>query len=256
MTPYEQFMAALKHGGFLRGGKTHCPTCPPRKRRGFNVTEATTASGGPTVLVECFRGCDTLSDILPALGLDPADLYGGGSQEALFKADRYCRITVKGFKALPPGVARTFGIAAGIGYYPSTRSAFTLLRSPGQWDAVCREAGIDRRLLRAQIEKWIACDMAHRCFERGVLALYRGPLERCPNCGRLTQARVRRGPTTTRKYADKGACDTARRHDSDATHAKARVLPLKGTSHAVTNAIPWENRFPEDDGAPVRKGVK
>jgi hypothetical protein len=256
MTPYEQFMAALKHGGFLRGGKTHCPTCPPQKRRGFDVTEATTAGGGPTVVVKCFRGCDTLSDIVPALGLDPADLFGGGSQEMLFKTDRYCRITTQGFKALPKSSVRTFGIAASIGYYPSTRSAFTLLRSPGQWDAVLREAEITERQLRWQVDVWIRRDMAHRCQPRGVLVLYRGPLERCPNCGRLTQSIPSRGHTTTRKYAQKGSNVTVRRHGSDTTHQKEAMSPLGGSNIAVTNALPWENQFPEGDGAPIRRAVK
>lgn len=241
MNPYEKAIAALKHGGFLRGGKPLCPTCPPSKRRGFKVTEEKTAAGIATVLFHCFRGCDTLTEIVPALGLDPADLYDGGlRQEALFEKDRFCPITLLGWKALPPSVSRTFGIAASIGYFATPRSPFRLLRSPEQWAAVRREAGIRDRLLREHVTKWIACEMAHRCYERGVLALYRGPLERCPNCGRPT----REGSLITRMNAHKGASDTARRHGSDATQLKARSRPHKGALTAFMDL------FPEGDGAP------
>jgi hypothetical protein len=237
-------MAALKHGGFLKGGKPTCPTCPPRKRRGFDVTEATTATGRPTVLANCFRGCD-LPEIVVALGLDMADLFGGGQQEMLFKTDRYCRITTEGWKALPKSSARTFGIAASIGYYPSTRSPFTLLRSPGQWEAVWREAEITERQLRWQVDVWVQRNMAHRCESRGVLALYRGPLERCPNCGRSSQ-----GPSTTRKYAQNGSNITVRRHDSDTTHEKEEMSPFGGSNITDQNEVPWQNRFPVGDGSP------
>jgi hypothetical protein len=241
VSPYEKAMAALKHEGLLRGGKAHCPTCPPSKRRGFEVTEEKTAAGIATVLFHCFRGCDTLTEIVPALGLDPADLYDGGlRQEALFEKDRFCPITLLGWKALPPSVARTFGIAAAIGYFSTPRSPFRLLRSSEQWAAIRQEAGIDDRLLRTHVEKWIDREMAHRCFERGVLALYRGPLERCPNCGRPT----REGSFITRMNARKGTSDTARRHGSHATQLKARSHPVKG---ALT---PFMDLFPEGDGGP------
>ncbi len=235
MTPYQQVMAALKQAGFIRGGKPLCPTCPPSKRRGFNVTEAKTKLGTPTVLLHCFRYCDML-EIVEAIGLDPADLYPAGArwhQEELFRGDRYCRTTVQGWKALPPSVARTFGIASAIGYYPSTRVGYTLLRSTGQWDAVRNESGIGRRALSLQVDKWIACDMAHRCEERGILALYRGPLNRCPNCGRATQEATL--PTsqvqdTTRKYASKGTSASHSRHALLVTQPKERLLPIEGTS--------------------------
>jgi hypothetical protein len=232
VSPYEKLMAALKHGGFLTGGKALCPTCPPSKRRGFNVTEDKTRAGIPTVLIHCFRGCDTLADIVPALGLDPADLYDGGMRQGvLFDGERYCRITTRGWKALPPGIARTFGIGASIGYFPSPRAPYTLLRSPGQWAAVRNEADISDRLLRWQVEQWIKSRMAHRCEERGVLALYRGPLERCPNCGRLTLE----SPLITRKYAHKGNGVSAPTHDSDKTQLKETPLPVKGNQVSVTH---------------------
>jgi len=242
VTPYEKALAALKHGGFLGGGKPLCPTCPPSKRRGFKVTEGKTAAGIPTVLFHCFRGCDTLTDIVPALGLDPADLYDGGQrQEVLFEKDRFCPITLLGWKALPPSVARTFGIAAAIGYFSTPRSPFRLLRSSEQWAAVRREAGVDDGLLRVHVTKWIACEMAHRCYERGVLALYRGPLERCPNCGRPT----REGSLTTRMNARKGTSAHGRRHASGTTQLKVR-------SHTVKGAFAHGQLFPEGDGAPAR----
>ena len=255
MSPYEKAMAALKYGGFLRGGKPLCPTCPPSKRRGFNVTEDKTRAGIPTVLIHCFRGCDTLTEIVPTLGLDPADLYDGGMrQEVLFEKDRFCPVTLLGWKALPPSVARTFGIAAAIGYFSTPRSPFRLLRSSDQWAAVRREAGIEDGLLRVQIKKWIACEMAHRCYERGVLALYRGPLERCPNCGRPT----REGSLITRKNAHKGTSTHARRHDSDATQLKVRSHTVKGALTHVMNPngdeevtqVSWKELYPEGDGAP------
>jgi hypothetical protein len=180
---------------------------------------------------------------VPALGLDPTDLFDGGHrQEVLFEKDRYCPITLKGWKALPPGVSTTFGIAACIGYFTTPRSPFRLLRSPEQWAAVRREASIDDGLLREHVRKWIACEMAHRCYARGVLALYRGPLEICPNCGRPT----RDGSPITRRYARKGALTPDRRHDPDATQLKVRSHPLKG---ALTS---FADLFPEGDGAPDR----
>lgn len=231
MSPYEQVIAALKHAGFMKAGKPTCPTCPPSKRRGFEVTEAPDRLGRASVLIHCFRGCD-YEEILEAVGLEPADLFDGGvRQEVLFDGERYCRITTRGWKALPPGVARTFGIAASIGSFPSALAPYTLLRSPGQWAAVRREADISDRLLRVHIEKWNDCKMAHRCQERGVLALYRGPLERCPCCGRLTLEPL----FITRKYTRKGTLNTAPRHDSDTTQTKERLIPLKGTLTPVSN---------------------
>lgn len=137
MKPYDRVMSALKCGGFWKSGKPHCPTCPPSKRRGFNVTEATTSSGRPSVLIHCFRGCD-LQEVVEAIGLDVADLFDGG-QRVLFDAGRYCRVTTEGWKALPRSSARTFGIAASIGFYTSTYAAFTLLRTPAQWAACGRK---------------------------------------------------------------------------------------------------------------------
>lgn len=245
MSPYEKAMAALKHGGFLTGGKPLCPTCPPSKRRGFKVTEGKTAAGIATVLFHCFRGCDTLTEIVPALGLDPADLYDGGMrQEMLFKTDRYCRITTQGWKALSRGSARTFGIAASIGYYPSTRSAFTLLRSPQQWEAVRREADIKPNELRREIRTWVSQRMAHRC-DWGFLSLYRGPLERCPNCGRLSLE----GSTTTRKYARGGEDAGVLRHEPDAKQRTVKMLASDGDN---PGEFAWKTRYPEGDGAPDR----
>jgi len=239
MNPYERVMAALKQAGLLRGGKPLCPTCPPSKRRGFDVTEVSDRLGRPSVLIHCFRSCG-YEEILEAVGLDPADLYDGGvRQEMLFDGERFCRITTRGWKALPPSVARTFGIAASIGSFPSSLAPYTLLRSPGAWAAVRREAGIDDGLLRVHIKKWIACEMAHRCFERGVLTLFRGPLERCPNCGRPT----REGSLITRKYTSKGASTHGRRHDPGTTQGKVR-------SHTVKGAFAHGQLFPEGDGAP------
>jgi hypothetical protein len=126
VNPYEKVMAALEYAGFLRGGKPLCPACPPSKRRRFDVTAARSAAGIPTVLIQCFRGCDTMTEIVPALGLDPADLYDGGvRQVVLFDGERYCRITTRGWKALSRGSARTFGIAASIA---TTRQRVTLSR--------------------------------------------------------------------------------------------------------------------------------
>lgn len=237
MSPYEQVVAALKHGGFMKAGKPICPTCPPTKRRGFEVTEVKATAGRPaTVLLCCFRGCDTLTDIVPALGLDPSELYDGGMrQEVLFDRERYCSVTVRGFKALPESSARTFGIAFGIGSFTTPLSPYRLLRSPRAWEAVRVEAGITARAVRKDVAIWCDRMMAHRCEDRGILALYRGPLERCPCCGRLTLEQRSDGSTTTRKYTNKGTRSSAPRHGLNTTQTKEPEVPLSGTRSSFSN---------------------
>jgi len=237
VSPYEQVVAALKHTGFMKAGKPICPTCPPSKRRGFEVTEVKATPSRPaSVLVHCFRNCDTLNEIVPALGLDPAELYDGGMrQEVLFDRERYCNVTVRGFKALPESSARTFGIAFGIGSFSTPLSPYRYLRTPKAWEAVRVEAGISARAVRKDVETWCDRMMAHRCEERGFLAMYRGPLERCPCCGRLTLEGRPLVRTTTRKYTDKGTRGSARRHDLDTTQTKEPEVPLSGTRGSFSN---------------------
>jgi hypothetical protein len=247
VTPYERVLAALKHGGFLAGGKPSCPNCPPNKHGGFDVTEVKTQDGRPTVLLKCFRGCD-IEQIIGALGLEMADLYdGSGQQQVLFDGERYCRVTTQGWKALPRGVARTFGIASSIGFFSSPRSAYTLLRTTAQWDAVRAEAGIGDRTLRKEVEIWVDRKMAHRCYASLVLALYRGPLDRCPNCGRKTDekrfarvgfkaskaSRTQNPFPITRKYAENGTERAALSRDSDTTQQTELEGPRSGTRRAA-----------------------
>jgi hypothetical protein len=250
MDPYDQVVAALKVLGFVKLGKPLCPCCPPNKRRGFDVTPAKTPAGRPTVLIKCFRGCDTLRDIVPTIGLDAADLFDGG-QRTLFDAGRYCRVTTEGWKALPNSSARTFGIAASIGFYATTRSPFTILRTEAQWDAVRRESGVGDRNFRKQVDVWVSRKMAHRCVW-GFLALYRAPFDRCPSCGRLTLEKRKPGKpssseqqseeqteeqalgqaTTTRKYAESGTNGSDFRHGSDTTQETELIVPTSGTNGA------------------------
>jgi hypothetical protein len=249
MSPYEKVMAALKHEGLLRGGKPQCPTCPPRKRRGFTVTEAKTRLGHPTVLVKCFRDCDTLTEIVPALGLDPAELYDGGViQPDPFKGVRFSPVTIEGWKALPEYSTRTFGIAASIGYFSTPNSPYRVLRTSDQWEALLQDAGVDDRRLRRHVQSWCQARMAHRCETRGVLALYRGPLDRCPRCGRLSLE----PPYITRKNAHKGHQRPVRMHDSVVNAAKGHHRPGERSPGDLLNAqMPWEKRFPEGDGSPA-----
>jgi hypothetical protein len=226
MSPYERVMAALKHHGFIKNGKPHCPMCPPSKRQGFGVTEAKTADGRPTVLLNCFRDHDRL-EIVATIGLEPADLFDGGvRRERLFEGERFCRVTVQGWKALGRS-ARTFAIAAAVGYYSSAYSPYTLLRSPSQWEDVRREAGLTNRGLELNVRDWCQRKMAHRCAKRGLLALYRGPLDRCPNCGRLTLEKRKSQTTSTRKDARKRTQRSLNRHGSDTTHASERSVRIK-----------------------------
>lgn len=48
-----------------------------------------------------------------------------------------------------------------------------------------QEADLKDRRLREEVQTWCGRRMAHRC-DWGILALYRAPFDRCPNCGRLT----------------------------------------------------------------------
>jgi len=255
VSPYEKVMAALKHGGFLRGGKPICPACPPRKRRpGFGVTENKDARGFPTVLIHCFRGCDVVSDILPALGLDPDDLFSGPAKViADPDTGRYVIVPMGAWTALPPSAARTYGIALTLGYFSNPRSSIRVIRTPEQWTELVREAGVTDRRLRQQVEELIGFRVAHRCSPRGMLTVFRtGAYERCPNCGRLTLE----PPSLTRKNAHKGRNPSVITHEEGTTQLKEGILPLIGSNPSfvgseVALVIAYSAPILEGDGSPA-----
>jgi hypothetical protein len=197
VTPYERMTAALQANGSRRQGDNwQCPAHDDRIPSLSVNRSVVRETGEPTVLIYCHAGCSTVTDILPALGLDPSDLFPGAStdgvQGELFPASKYSPVGLEIVRMLPPSSHRTFWGASILGRWlhvsrtrrkvNNRRELAVVLVESNHRRAIERELEISQGVLRNDILKWREWGVAHACSER-LLAILVRPAGECPSCG-------------------------------------------------------------------------
>jgi hypothetical protein len=193
VTPYERVTAALKARGSRRmGNNWQCPAHDDRIPS-LSVKESKSQDGAPSVLLNCFAGCGTVEEILPALGLEPSDLFGGNGrrQGQLFPLSRYSPVGLDILLKLPPDSSRSFVVASALGRYVSISGGREHVYSQRHIAAVIVESrhrkailsvlGISSNTLTNQIKQWRESGIAHACSQR-LLTIFVREATRCPVC--------------------------------------------------------------------------
>jgi len=195
VTPYERVTAALRARDSLQiGGNWQCPSHDDR-RPSLSVKDANhETTGEPTALMFCHAGCDLFDEVLPALGLQPSDLFpgsGGGIQAELFPASRYSPVGLDILAMLPPGAERSFMVASALGRYvkadgsrakvQSRREIAAVILERKHRKAVERVLGMTAKHLRKDAGTWCSWGIAHRCGTKMLTVLVRRVIE-CPVC--------------------------------------------------------------------------
>jgi hypothetical protein len=193
VTPYERVTAALKARGSRRmGNNWQCPAHDDQIPS-LSVKESKSQDGAPSVLLNCFAGCGTVEEILPALGLEPSDLFGGSGrrQGQLFPLSRYSPVGLDILLKLPPDSSRSFVVASALGRYVSISGGREHVYSQRHIAAVIVETrhrkailsvlGISQSQLSNQIREWRERGVAHACSQR-LLTIFVREATRCPVC--------------------------------------------------------------------------
>jgi len=248
MTPYDRVTAGLRDLHMRhRGTNWQCPTHDDH-HPSLSVSKSTTEDGDPTVLLKCHAGCSTTEDILPALGLQPADLYPGTNrgQGELFAKARYSPVGIDIYKRMPPGAERSFSVASALGRYVSRFGGRGRVTSQRQIAAVVVESkhrrlvveqlGIKSGTLRNEILKWRQWGIAHKCSTAVLALLVRLPEDdRCPYCSASLPDDVRVPEASVPDDAtdpSTSLIDDALRHDQKTTHpgfSKELIRPTKAS---------------------------
>lgn len=191
-TPYQRVVGALKARGSRRSGSNwQCPAHDDREPS-LSVNEGKTADGLPTVLINCFAGCNTIGEVLPALDLDARDLFVEQLQPVLFNAERFSPVRRAGWLALPPSPGRDFGLATTFGrfvredgtrgYAWSRHGIIAIVHDRKARAAFITASKMSPGQYRWLVRRWKALGMAHRC-DQNLLCLFIKPETRCPHCG-------------------------------------------------------------------------
>jgi hypothetical protein len=194
MTPYDRIVAALKAHGSLRKGKNwQCPSHDDKNPSLSVNPSVQLQTGEDTVLIRCHAGCDTTQEILPALGLEPSDLFGGNGrrQGQLFLASRYSPVGLDILLRLPPDSSRSFVVASALGRFVSISGGREHVYSQRHIAAVIVETrhrkailsvlGISSNTLTNQTREWRERGIAHACSQRLLTILVREATH-CPVC--------------------------------------------------------------------------
>lgn len=196
--PYDRVVGALIARKSRRMGSNWTCPCHDDRTPSLSVNPAThRETGEPTVLLKCQAGCSTTEEILPALGIEPSELFGNGHrplglrQERLFPAERFSPVRRSGWLALPPSVARNFGVASTFGRLLVVDGTFRRVASTNETLAIVlnrkdRQAlrdvlGISPNQLRNEVVVWRQSSMAHAC-SYDLLTLFVRPEQMCAYC--------------------------------------------------------------------------
>jgi hypothetical protein len=252
VTPYELVISRLKALGSRRVGKNwQCPSHDDGTPS-LSVKESKTWDDSPTVLINCFAGCGTVEEILPALGLEPSDLFGNGQprQTRLFPPERFSPVRRSGWLALPPSVGTHFGVATTFGRLlcadgtfrrvSTTRDTIAVVLRSKDRKALRETLGISASQLRNEVIVWRESSMAHGC-SRDVLTLYVRPEEQCPYC----RTQPTNGAAGSRAQPTNGARDEERNP----------AMALIGTDSYQPSAGSLKS-YREDEGLDHFDGVK
>lgn len=199
-SPYDRVVKALKERGSRRSGNNwQCPSHDDRTPS-LSVNPSTTGDGLPTVLLNCFAGCQTISEVLPALGLDARQLFVGVLQPTLFKDERFSPVRRAGWLALPPSMARDFGVATTFGSFVRSDGALERVWSRHDIVAIVHDrkaraafiaaTGAKPQRYRDLVRFWKAAGMAHRCSPSR-LCLFIRPEALCPFCHQSVESDTR-----------------------------------------------------------------
>jgi hypothetical protein len=252
VTPYERVVAALKASGSRRSGNNWQCQAHDDDTPSLSVKESKTWDGSPTVLINCFAGCSTTEEILPALGLEASDLFGNGKprQTRLFPPERFSPVRRSGWLALPASVGTHFGVATTFGRLlcadgtfrrvSTTRDTIAVVLRSKDRKALRDTLDISASQLRNEVIVWRESSMAHAC-SRDVLTLYVRPEERCPYC--------RTQPTN-------GAADSKAQPTNGARGRERNpAMALIGTDSYQPSAGSLKS-YREDGGSDYLGGVK
>jgi hypothetical protein len=196
MTPYERVVAALNARKSRRlGDNWQCPSHDDRTPSLSVDTGTDRETGEPIVLIKCHAGCSTLTEILPALGIEPSELFSSGLrvgiQAELFPAHQFSPIGIDIVKMLPPSAHRNLWAATILGRKPRAngsraraydrRLIAAVIIEARHRKAVVTSLGISAPVLRNDIVLWREWGVAHRCSTK-VLTIFIRKVSHCPIC--------------------------------------------------------------------------
>jgi hypothetical protein len=260
---YDYVIAALKaHGSQFRGGNWTCPAHDDRNpslsvdRRPHHET------GEMVPLLHCHAGCNTLTEILPMLGLEAADLMTGNGygQQALFPKSKYSPVGLEIVRVLPKGSVQTLWVASALGRFIDGYGTRRRVTKQAEIAAVLLELKHRRAVVefwkispanfRNHVAEWQSLGIAHKCSS-AILVLLVRPENECPVCKaqlqgalQVSKAQLSGGALTSRMQPHGGAS----KHGTETTTA--------GFSRELTGRPESDGRPMDSIGASITKNLR